>query len=135
MSKGNSGLFHSKTGTVWDYIHPTQPNYPDTELPRSFNIDTEVGQIWVHGHGTMHMETEINTISMSGMSPLLRIFAKNYYTQLLLEDFRNTLNIAFAKGIKFGIIKQGNWHIGIDTPKKGGKNPVIYHAVFLGWGH
>ena len=44
MSKGGSGLFNGTKGAsanVWNDIMPTAPNYPGTELPRSFIIKTD----------------------------------------------------------------------------------------------
>ena len=58
MSKGNSRLFSGTKGSsasVWSDITPTQPNYPGTELPRSFIMNTEDGMLWVHGNSMEHM--------------------------------------------------------------------------------
>ena len=44
MSKSFSNLFTGTNGAsakVWDDITPTQPNYPGTEIPRSFVIRTD----------------------------------------------------------------------------------------------
>ena len=50
------------TSKIWNKIEPTQEVYPGTDLPRSFNIETVQGQIWVHGHATKHLYEAIRFI-------------------------------------------------------------------------
>ncbi|WP_230202199.1 VENN motif pre-toxin domain-containing protein, partial [Serratia marcescens] len=44
------------TGTVFDSIKGTQPVYPGSVIPKSFEMSLPNGQkIWVHGNATEHM--------------------------------------------------------------------------------
>lgn len=57
------------------------------------------------------------------------------YTQLLLEDFRNSLEDATASGIVYNEkILRGNWEFIFAPPRGEGLLPVVKHSVFLGWG-
>src|SRR5699024_4292839 len=55
--KGTSGAVNNgTTGTVWDSIKSTQPNYPNSAIPKSFEMTLPNGQkVWVHGNATEHM--------------------------------------------------------------------------------
>lgn len=45
-----------KTGTVFDSIKGTQPVYPGSVIPKSFEMTLPNGQkVWVHGNATEHM--------------------------------------------------------------------------------
>ena len=69
-------------------------------------------------------------------APTMKSINPKFYTQLLLDDFRNTLNKIISLGYTFGkMYTEGNWEITIVKDKKGGKNPIVKHAQFLGWGH
>lgn len=44
------------TGMVWDSIKATQPPYPSSVIPKSFELSLLSGpKIWVHGNATEHM--------------------------------------------------------------------------------
>lgn len=51
----NAKVPSSKTGTVWDDIAPTQTNYQGSVLPKSFELTTTNGKVWVHGNATEHI--------------------------------------------------------------------------------
>ena len=74
MSKSSSGLFSGTKGAgtsslgidettaaVWEQIKSTADNYPNSQIPRSFEVDvpktpaTPDGKMWTHGNATKHM--------------------------------------------------------------------------------
>lgn len=118
------------TSKIWNKIEPTQEVYPGTDLPRSFNIETVQGQIWVHGHATKHL---YEAIKSTKEYPRLKFSNQKLYLQFLLNEFQNALNIAVENGIIYGKeIYVENWQFKFSEPKTGFKNPVLYHALSKG---
>jgi RHS repeat-associated protein len=112
------------TDSVWSRISATQPNYPGTELPRSFNLDTSSGQqIWVHGNATKHIEEEIRQST----------FSRPLKTEDLLASFVRAVDSATIDGIQYGhrTLSEG-WELIIARPRGGEGNPVIMHARRIG---
>ena len=56
----------TKTGTIWDNIVATQEFYPDTCIPRSFEIEVNGQKMWVHGNATEHIYDEVYKGIISG---------------------------------------------------------------------
>ncbi len=142
MSKGPGGLFSKKASTVdsyksytsgvWNKITPTQDTYPGTNLPRSFKVSTKDGELWVHGHATIHMHEDITTNSSNKIR--LKITNPPLYTQFILHDFQQTVNAASKSPALYDKIQEiGNWQIRVSKPRKKGQLPAITHAVFKGW--
>lgn len=123
MAKGGG------TGTVWDLIKPTQPEYPGTKIPKSFEIKVNTQKLWVHGNATEHIfEDVVKSIKNPSIDD-------NLYSQILLSDFHGSLNIATQNGVKYNeIIKVGHWDFKFAPPREPGQLPVVTHAQFNGWG-
>ena len=47
------------SGTVWDKITPTQENYINTSIPKSFEIDVNGQKMWVHGKASEHIYEDV----------------------------------------------------------------------------
>ena len=145
MSKGNSGLFKGTIGeksekkeieigtsTIWNKIEATQEVYPGTDLPRSFNIQTVRGQMWVHGNATEHF---YEACTSTKEYPRLKFSNPKLYLQFLLYEFQKALNIEVKNGIEYtkNEIIVENWKFRFSEPTSKFKNPVIKHAVFTGF--
>ena len=120
------------TSKIWNKIEPTQEVYPGTDLPRSFNIETVQGQMWVHGNAKKHIK---ETIRSTKEYPRLKFSNQKLYLQFLLHEFHRALNIAVQNGIEYteNEIIVGNWKFRFAKPRKGFKNSVVIHAVFTGF--
>lgn len=117
------------TATVWQHIEATQPNYPGTEIPRSFVVETDYGHFWTHGNATKHMyEAVISTAD----DPMLKNTNPSLFAQFILYDYRKELTSVVSGPLRLGVpIRTRHWEF-IFSIKKGDKYPVIKHAVFTG---
>ena len=128
-SEGKGGTV---TGTVWDNIKATQDNYPNTNIPRSFEVEVNGQKMWVHGNATEHMYDDVYAKIMAGEGTAYT--NPNLYTQELMSDFHGSLEQATASGIKYGeLISAGNWEFMFAPPRREGQLQVIKHAQFNGW--
>ncbi|MCM1097632.1 MAG: DNRLRE domain-containing protein [Ruminococcus flavefaciens] len=119
-------------GTVWDNIKATQDCYPNTNIPKSFEIEVNGQKMWVHGNATEHMYDDVFAKIMAGEGTAY--INPDLYTQYLMSDFYGSLEQATASGIKYGeIISSGNWEFIFAQPRQEGLLPVIKHAKFNGW--
>ena len=120
------------TGTVWDNIIATQNNYPNTNIPKSFEVEVNGQKVWVHGNATEHMYEDVYARIMAGEGTAYT--NPNLYTQELMSDFYGSLEQATVSGIKYGeLISAGNWEFIFAPPRQEGLLPVIKHAQFNGW--
>lgn len=114
------------TGTVWDNITATQENYPQTKVPRSFEVDVNGQKMWVHGNATEHIYDEVKGFYNGGKTAYTN---PDLYTQELMNDFYYSLKQAAASGIKYGEkIVQGNWEFIFAEPRIEGLFPVVKHS-------
>ena len=114
-----------KTGTVWDYIKGTQPNYNGTQIPKSFEINVGNQKVWVHGNATEHIYQDV--IKSGGNT--------NLYSQQLMSDFQGALQKATQNGIKYNeIMTVGNWEFKFAPAREAGQLPALIHSQFNGWG-
>lgn len=114
------------TGTVWDDIKATQPNYEGTEIPESFEINAGNEKVWVHGNATEHIYQD--AIKAGGNT--------NLYSQQLLTDFKGALQQATQNGIKYNeIMTVGNWEFKFAPAREAGQLPALIHSQFNGWGN
>lgn len=122
----------SKTGTVWDNINATQEVYPNTNIPRSFEVDVNGQKMWVHGNATEHMYEDVYKGISTGNGTAFT--NPNLYTQELMTDFYGSLEQATKSGITYGEkINSGNWEFIFSKARQEGQFPVIKHAMFNGW--
>ena len=59
------------TATVWWHISPTQPDYPGTKIPRSFEVSTPSESFWTHGNATEHMYDAVSSLKNDPMLKIL----------------------------------------------------------------
>ncbi len=125
---------------IWDNIIATQPNYPNTNIPRSFEVAVNEQRMWVHGNATEHIyEDVISKMSIKNKTTYVNgsgtaYTNPNLYTQELISDFYGSLEKATIGNIKYEeIIIQGNWEFIFSKPRKKGQLPVVKHAQFNGW--
>ena len=124
------GFLDEPTATVWAHIHPTQPNYPGTQIPRSFVIDTEHGSFWTHGNATKHMNEAVTALKGSLMMTNTN---PNLLSQFVLYDYRKALNKVTSQDVKLGhMYESDHWSI-MFRKKKGDANTVVVHALFKGF--
>lgn len=122
----------SSTGTVWDNIIATQDNYPNTNIPKSFEVEVNGQKMWVHGNATEHMYEDVYAKIVAGEGTAYT--NPNLYTQELMSDFYGSLEQATVSGIQYGeLISAGNWEFIFAAPRQEGLLPVIKHAQFNGW--
>ena len=125
-----SGEDGAQTGTVWDNIKATQENYPDTDIPRSFEVEVNGQKMWVHGNATEHIYDDVYAKIAAGES----MTYVDLYTQELMSDFYGSLGQATISGITYGEkIPAGNWEFIFAPPRQEGLLPVVKHAQFNGW--
>ena len=149
--KSNSGLFLGTAGSklanllnqfkqyikdettaiVWQHIKSTDSNYPGTEIPKSFTIDTPSGKMWTHGNATEHM---YEALSSSNLYPLMKSSNPRLYAQFILYDYYKNLGKAVTNGIKYEVkIQKGSWEFIFSKPRSKDKFPVVKHAKFTGF--
>ena len=83
------------SGTVWDKITPTQENYINTYIPRSFEIDVNGQKMWVHGNASEHIYEDVYKGFTVGSGTAHT--NPDLYSQLLLSDFHGSLESATKK--------------------------------------
>ncbi|KAF0848801.1 putative T7SS-secreted protein [Nocardia caishijiensis] len=119
----------SCTGTVWDSIKPTQPNYPGSELPRSFEMDADGTPVWVNGNATEHMAEYLRAIAERGATRADVDLA----TQGQLSSLRAAITEATRDGVPFDrMLTSGGWELKFGQPRFEGGLPVVFHALFKG---
>ncbi|MBD3231433.1 hypothetical protein GF322_02105 [Candidatus Dependentiae bacterium] len=113
----------SKNGTVWDFIKATDVMYPNTKIPRSFELTIGDKKIWVAPNATKHM-----------VEYLLRKPARHGIpidSQILLKSFETSVNQAQKIGFVYNeAINIGPWQLVFSPPRNEGLFPVIKHAVY-----
>lgn len=113
-------------GTVWAGIRATQPVWEGTVVPRSFQLATEAGQVWVHGNATKHLAEYATSMLAKGVSSELVKVA----TQAQLSSLQAAVSQVLATGIKYNqIIEIAGWELKFGAPTKAGQLPALIHAI------
>ncbi|MCR5124157.1 MAG: hypothetical protein K6B43_03075 [Treponema sp.] len=128
----NPDLFENNydgTKEVWDKITATQENYPNTILPKSFNVETDAGFYHVNPNGTKHIR---ELLTSNKLLPRIKDTNPKLYTQFLLHNFQHALNSALMQGVKKDefVIVEG-WELKFGQRPKD-KYPVVFHAQYRG---
>jgi hypothetical protein len=113
------------TSTVWDSIKVIDPMYPNTRIPKSFEIAAGGKRFWVAPNATKHMKEYIlNARKISHRVPM--------NSQALLASFQASIKQATERGILYteAPIIIGNWELMLSQPRANGLLPVIKHAVY-----
>ena len=118
------------TATVWWHISPTQPDYPGTKIPRSFEVSTPSESFWTHGNATEHMYDAVSSLKND---PMLKSTNPNLFSQFILYDYRKALIRATKGGVRYGrLIKSGHWTFKFSKNRETDASPVVIHALFTG---
>lgn len=113
------------TGTVWDAIKATQPLYEGTLIPRSFELATENGNVWVHGNATEHLFEYAHGLFEKGVSQ----DAVNMATQAQLKSLQSAVSSVTAQGLNYGKNYEiGGWQLQFAAPREAGQLPALIHA-------
>lgn len=114
------------TGTVWDFVKATQPLYEGTAIPRSFELATGNGKVWVHGNATEHMAEYATSMLNRGVSPSM----VNIGTQAQMTSLQSAVNAATANGVQYGkLLNVGGWELKFGAPQQAGQLPALIHAL------
>ena len=115
----------SRTGTVWDSIKATQPTYPGTVIPRSFEMALPNGErVWVAGNATEHLVELANRTAVNYTPEAVRLA-----TQLNLSELQGAINVATQNGVRYGeLITVGRWELKFAPPRVAGQLPALIHA-------
>jgi hypothetical protein len=117
------------SGTVWDNISATQPNYPGTELPRSFELNSGETNVWVHGNATEHIAEYLSGMESRGTSP----DQTNLALQARLSSLSAAVDAAGQEGIEYDqLMHVGGWELIFGEPSNITQLPVLYHATYSG---
>jgi hypothetical protein len=114
------------TGTVWDDIKSTQPNYPGSVIPKSFEMVLPNGKkVWVHGNATEHMAEYAQHKAVNYTPDAVRLAS-----QQQLRSLQEALNSATKNGIEYNkLITIGGWELKIMQSRKVGELPALIHAL------
>lgn len=105
---------------------PTAPNYPGTELPRSFIIKTDGGTLWIHGNATEHMAEYLIKQANTGHSQESTKLA----AQVMLYDMQQSLGAVTKNGVSYDkILHHGNWDFIISKARNGESYDAVIHAL------
>ncbi|EHD13496.1 hypothetical protein CIN_16880 [Commensalibacter intestini A911] len=115
----------SYTGTVWDFIKPTQDNYLGSVIPKSFEMSLPNGEkIWVHGNATKHMAEYAQYKAINNTPEAVRLSS-----QQELSSLQNALNTATQNGVKYDkLIIVGGWELKLSPSRQPGGLPALIHA-------
>ncbi|OTQ75972.1 VENN motif pre-toxin domain-containing protein [Gilliamella apis] len=124
--KGTSAnINNGTTGTVWDSVKATQPNYPGSVIPKSFEMTLPNGQkVWIHGNATEHI-AEYAQFKAKDYTPE----AVRLSSQQQLNSLQGALNSATKNGVEYNkLITIGGWELKLAPPRQLGELPAVIHA-------
>jgi filamentous hemagglutinin len=117
------------TGTVFDTIKATQPVYPGSVIPKSFEMSLQNGQkVWVHGNATEHMAEYAASKAVTYAPEAVRLASQEG-----LRSFQSAVNTATKSNIPYGErITIDGWQLEFKPPRTVGELPTIIHARYIG---
>ncbi|WP_233639599.1 hemagglutinin repeat-containing protein [Achromobacter xylosoxidans] len=115
-----------ETGTVWDFIKSTQPNYPGSVIPKSFELSLSNGQtVWVHGNATEHIAEYAKMKAVNYTPEAVRLAS-----QQQLASLQAAVNTATKSGVPYDkVINIGGWELKFSPTRDAGGYPVLIHAL------
>lgn len=118
-----------RTGTVFDSIAATQPVYPGSAIPRSFEMALPNGQrVWVAGNATEHMAEFAQMKAVNYTPEAVRLAS-----QQQLSSLQGAVNTATQNGITYNqVMTVGGWELKFAPPRQPGQLPSIIHALPTG---
>ncbi|WP_157474497.1 hypothetical protein [Parafrankia sp. EUN1f] len=115
----------TRTGTVWDQVRGTQPEYPDTAIPRSFEMDLGAQKVWVHPNATEHLFEYAISSRLGDRAPQQR----NLSMQALLGSLRAAVAEAVKDGVPLNrMILVADWELKF-SQRDVDPLPVLKHAL------
>ena len=119
----------AKMGTVWDGVKATQPVYPGSVLPKSFELTAGNTKVWVHGNATEHIAEYASGLASRGATRTQVDLA----TQAQLESLQSAVTQATRGGVPYGgTVRAGGWELAFGAPRSAGQLPVLKHALYGG---
>ncbi|MGJ8522581.1 hypothetical protein R84981_001269 [Carnimonas sp. R-84981] len=119
-SNNKGGKAH--TGTVYDFIEPTEPVMSGTSVPKSFNLTVNGKVIWVNQNATKHMKEYLTRTHFTS--------SDNINSQSMLTSLHQAIIQATSDGIKFNkMLHSGHWEL-IFSQRSGDPYPVLKHALY-----
>ncbi|WP_162202305.1 VENN motif pre-toxin domain-containing protein [Photorhabdus luminescens] len=117
------------TGTVFDSIKGTQPVYPGSVIPKSFEMSLPNGKkVWVHGNATEHMAEYAASKAVTHTPEAVRLASQEE-----LRSFQSAVNTATKNNMPYGErITIDGWQLEIKPPRATNELPTIIHARYVG---
>ena len=114
------------TGTVFDSIKATQPFYPGSVIPRSFEMTLPNGKsVWVAGNATEHI-AEFAQMKAINFTPE----AVRLASQEQLASLQGAINTATQNGVAYNqMLNVGGWELKFAPPRPPGQLPSLIHAL------
>ena len=114
------------TGTVFDSITATQPTYPGSVIPRSFEMALPNGErVWVAGNATEHMAEFVQMKAVNYTAEAVRLASQEQ-----LSSLQAAVNAATQSGIPYNqMINVGGWELKFAPPRQAGQLPSLIHAL------
>ncbi|GGS78767.1 putative T7SS-secreted protein [Streptomyces cinerochromogenes] len=114
--------------TVWEDIKPTQPNYPGTEIPRSFEMQAGEQRVWVHANATKHL----NEYAQGRIAELATHDKIGLINQVQLKSLQQAVTAATRDGIPLGKMTEvGDWELKFNKRPED-PLPALVHALYKG---
>jgi len=123
------GIGGGATGTVWDSIKATQPTYPGSVIPKSFEMSLPNGQsVWVHGNATEHLAEYAQMVATNNPPNVVRLT-----TQQQLASLQGAVNTATRGSVPYNqLVNVGGWELKFAPPRQPGQMPALIHALPTG---
>jgi hypothetical protein len=127
---GSAAFEDAPRQTVWARIRATQPVYEGTPIPRSFELETAYGRVWVHGRATRHIAEEVQRMLQEGIRPdIVNLAAQARLTSLYVA----VEQAIQERGIRyFTRMVVNGWELEFRPPRIPGGLPEITHARYTG---
>lgn len=113
-------------GTVWDSIKATQETWPGTVIPKSFEMTTGNGSVWVHANATEHLAEYAAGMASRGVgSDMVAIGS-----QVQMSSLKASVEAVTSGGVPYNqLINAGGWELKFAPPRVDGQLPALIHAM------
>lgn len=124
-----SGGRGARARSPTDSITATQPNYPGSVIPQSFELSLPNCQsVWVHGNATEHMAEYAQMVANDNPPGVVRLT-----TQQQQSSLQSAVNTATQGGVPYSqLIKVGSRELKFSPPRQPGQLPALIHALHTG---
>ena len=116
------------TGTVWDDIEATQPNYAGSDIPKSFVMNAGGSKVWVHPNATEHV-AEYAKARADNMASREQV---GLSTQAYLKSLQSAAGEATRGSVPLGrTVTVGGWEMKF-SQRPTDPLPALMHAFYVG---